>query len=319
MLDPQARKFMQLMADQGVQPMHTLTAPKARAAYLQRRALSQPEGETVAHTHDHVLEHSGISIAVREYRPLGFQANAALPALLFFHGGGWTVGDMDTHDAVCRSLCNASGGAVFSVDYRLGPEAPFPAAYEDALAAFSWLVAQAGTLHIDTARITVGGDSAGGNIAAALCLGLRDTSASSDHGIRPAFQLLIYPAVTMRPNTDSYQRNGQGYMLTQDSMRWYTANYLSEDSHADDWRASPLLATSHANLPAALVITAGFDPLRDEGLQYANALSQAGVQTQYVCFERQIHGFITMGRVIDEAHTALALCGLVLKRHWSGV
>ena len=313
MLDPQARQFLQLMADNGVQPVHTLTAPAARAAYLQRRALSQPEGEAVAHTHDHVVVHSSVSMTVREYRPFGSTADAALPALLFFHGGGWTVGDMDTHDTVCRSLCNASGSAVFSVDYRLGPEAPFPAAYDDALAAFEWLTAQAATLHIDPARIAVGGDSAGGNIAAALCLGLRGQSA------QPAFQLLIYPAVNMRPDTDSYHRNGQGYMLTQDSMRWYTANYLSQDSHADDWRASPLLAASHADLPAALVMTAGFDPLRDEGLQYADALSQAGVSTQYVCFERQIHGFITMGRVIDEAHTALALCGHALKRHWAGV
>jgi acetyl esterase len=159
----------------------------------------------------------------------------------------------------------------------------------------------------------VGGDSAGGNIAAALCLGLRGQAA------QPGFQLLIYPAVNMRPDTESYHRNGQGYMLTQDSMRWYTANYLSQDSDADDWRASPLLAASHADLPSALVMTAGFDPLRDEGLQYADALSQAGVATQYVCFERQIHGFITMGRVIDEAHTALALCGHALKRHWAGV
>ena len=260
MLDPQARQFLQLMADNGVQPVHTLTAPAARAAYLQRRALSQPEGEAVAHTHDHVVVHSSVSMTVREYRPFGSTADAALPALLFFHGGGWTVGDMDTHDTVCRSLCNASGSAVFSVDYRLGPEAPFPAAYDDALAAFEWLTAQAATLHIDPARIAVG-----------------------------------------------------------DSMRWYTANYLSQDSHADDWRASPLLAASHADLPAALVMTAGFDPLRDEGLQYADALSQAGVSTQYVCFERQIHGFITMGRVIDEAHTALALCGHALKRHWAGV
>ncbi len=313
MLDPQARQFMQLMADNGVKPVHTLTAAAARAAYLQRRSLSQPASESVAHTHDHTLTHSGISLGIREYRPLGSQAAAVLPALLFFHGGGWTVGDLDTHDTVCRSLCNASGSAVFAVDYRLGPEAPFPAAYEDAIAAFAWLVHHAAQVHIDPARIAVGGDSAGGNIAAALCLGLRGQSA------QPAFQLLIYPAVTMRPDTPSYHRNGQGYMLTQDSMRWYTANYISQDHHADDWRASPLMAASHADLPPALVMTAGFDPLRDEGLMYADALSEAGVRTQYVCFERQIHGFITMGGVIDEAHTALALCGHALKRHWAGV
>ena len=313
MLDPQARQFLQIMADNGVKPAHTLTAPEARAAYLQRRSLSQPPSEAVAHTRDHTLTHSGVEIGIREYRPKGIPADAVLPALLFFHGGGWTVGDLDTHDTVCRSLCNASDSAVFAVDYRLGPEAPFPAAYEDALAAFAWLVQHAAQMHIDPACIAVGGDSAGGNIAAALCLGLRGQQAC------PAFQLLIYPAVTMRPDTESYHRNGQGYMLTQDAMRWYTANYISQDHHADDWRASPLLATSHADLPAALVMTAGFDPLRDEGLMYADALSQAGVPTQYVCFERQIHGFITMGGVIAEAHTALALCGHALKRHWAGV
>lgn len=313
MLDPQARQFIQLMVDKGVPPVHTLTAAEARQAYLQRRALSQPDAELVAWVKDHTLVHSSVSVAVREYRPAGSQPQATLPALLYFHGGGWTVGDIETHDVVCRSLCNASGSAVFSVDYRLGPEAPFPAAYDDAVASFEWAVTNAALLHIDPQRIAVGGDSAGGNIAAALCLGLRGQIA------HPAFQLLIYPAVTMRPDTDSYRTNGQGYMLTQDSMRWYTANYLSEDSHADDWRASPLMATTHEDLPAALVITAGFDPLRDEGLLYADTLSNAGVPTQYVCFERQIHGFITMGRVIDEAHTALALCGHALKRHWRGV
>jgi acetyl esterase len=313
MLDPQARQFIQLMVDQGVPPVHTLTAVEARQAYLQRRALSQPDAEPVALVRDHTVTHSGVSVAVREYRPAGSQSQATLPALLYFHGGGWTVGDIETHDVVCRSLCNASDSAVFSVDYRLGPEAPFPAAYDDAVASFEWAVAHAAQLHIDPQRIAVGGDSAGGNIAAALCLGLRDQAT------HPAFQLLIYPAVNMRQDTNSYRTNGQGYMLTQDSMRWYTANYLQEDSHADDWRASPLKASSHANLPSALVITAGFDPLRDEGLMYADALSNAGVPTQYVCFERQIHGFITMGRVISEAHTALALCGHTLKRHWCSV
>jgi acetyl esterase len=313
MLDPQARHFLDLMAAQGVPPAHTLTAPQARQAYLQRRALSQPQATPVAATHDHTVLHSSVSIAVREYRPRGSQAHETLPALLYFHGGGWTVGDIETHEVVCRALCHASGGAVFSVDYRLGPEAPFPAAYDDAMASFVWAVAKAASLHIDPNRIAVGGDSAGGNIAAAMCLGLRGQPA------HPDFQLLIYPAVTMRPDTPSYHANGQGYMLTQDAMRWYTANYLSQDHHADDWRASPLMASSHAGLPAALVLTAGFDPLRDEGRMYADALSQAGVDTQYLCFERQIHGFVTMGKLIREAHTALDLCGHVLKRHWAGV
>ena len=165
MLDPQARQFLQIMADNGVKPAHTLTAPEARAAYLQRRSLSQSASEAVALTRDHTLTHSGVEIGIREYRPQGSAAQSVLPALLFFHGGGWTVGDLDTHDTVCRSLCNASGSAVFAVDYRLGPEAPFPAAYDDALAAFAWLVQHAAQVHIAPARIAVGGDSAGGNLA----------------------------------------------------------------------------------------------------------------------------------------------------------
>jgi acetyl esterase len=157
----------------------------------------------------------------------------------------------------------------------------------------------------------VGGDSAGGNLAAALCLVQREAGQPL-----PGFQLLIYPATDMRAVAPSHTTNGQGYMLTNDSIAWYRGNYIADPADWADWRASPLLAASHAGLPPALVLTAGFDPLRDEGLQYANALSAAGVPTQYVCFERQIHGFITMGRVIEEAHTAVSLCGTALRRAW---
>jgi acetyl esterase len=197
-----------------------------------------------------------------------------------------------------------------ALDYRMGPEHKFPAAYEDAVAAYQWLLTQAVALGLDPQKIAIGGDSAGGNLAAAACLGLRDV------GLTPAFQLLIYPSTMMQPTTQSYQDNGQGYMLTKESMAWYAGNYLRSSEDAQDWRASPQLASSHANLPAALVLTAGFDPLRDEGLMYADALSQAGVPAQYICFERQIHGFITMGRVIQEANTAVALCVHALRTAW---
>jgi acetyl esterase len=199
---------------------------------------------------------------------------------------------------------------VVALDYRMGPEHKFPAAYEDAVAAYQWLLTQAVALGLDPQKIAIGGDSAGGNLAAAACLGLRDV------GLTPAFQLLIYPSTMMQPTTQSYQDNGQGYMLTKESMAWYAGNYLRSSEDAQDWRASPQLASSHANLPAALVLTAGFDPLRDEGLMYADALSQAGVPAQYICFERQIHGFITMGRVIQEANTAVALCVHALRTAW---
>jgi len=173
-------------------------------------------------------------------------------------------------------------------------------------------VSQAVSLGIDPQRIAIGGDSAGGNLSAAACIGLRDQNGLS---VQPAFQLLIYPATIMLQDTASYHANGKGYMLTKESIAYYTENYLRNLNDAKDWRASPQLAQSHAGLPPAFVMTAGFDPLRDEGLMYADALSKAAVPAQYICFERQIHGFITMGRVVQEANTAVSLCASVLKNN----
>ena len=311
MLDPQAQALMQLMADRGMPPVYTQTPEQARASYRERRGFSQPAPAEVARVQDMSFSHAGVRIAVRVYHPtLQGLSSGAAPALLYLHGGGWTVGDLDTHDVLCRSLCREAQGVVVALDYRMGPEHKFPAAYEEAVAAYQWLLTQAVALGLDPQKIAIGGDSAGGNLAAAACLGLRDV------GLTPAFQLLIYPSTMMQPTTQSYQDNGQGYMLTKESMAWYAGNYLRSSEDAQDWRASPQLASSHANLPAALVLTAGFDPLRDEGLMYADALSQAGVPAQYICFERQIHGFITMGRVIQEANTAVALCVHALRTAW---
>ena len=308
MLDPQAQALMNLMIDKGIPPVYTQTPTEARASYRARRSFTQPDAPEVGRVQDLSFQHSGVDIAVRVYHPAA--ASPALPALVYLHGGGWTIGDLDTHDVLCRSLCQQAGGVVVSVDYRMGPEHKFPAAYDDAVAAWQWVASQSEALSIDPARIAIGGDSAGGNLAAAACLGLRDL------GHKPVMQLLIYPSTLMAPDTDSYRNNGQGYMLTRESMAWYSGNYLRGPQDTLDWRASPQLATSHANLPPALVLTAGFDPLRDEGLLYADALSRAGVPAQYICFERQIHGFITMGRVMQEANTAVALCAQALRTAW---
>jgi acetyl esterase len=307
MLDPQARALIDLMIEKGVPPTHTLTPEQARAFYRDRRGFTQPEPPAMAEVRDLSVG----ALRLRLYRP--HTSGQALPVLLYLHGGGWTIGDLDTHDVLCRQLAREAGGAVVAVDYRMGPEHRFPAAVDDCVEAFRWVLAQAPDLHLDPRRTAVGGDSAGGNLAAALCLVQRDACQPL-----PGFQLLIYPATDMRAVAPSHTTNGQGYMLTSDSIAWYRGNYIADAAQWTDWRASPLLAASHAGLPPALVLTAGFDPLRDEGLQYANALSAAGVPTQYVCFERQIHGFITMGRVIEEAHTAVALCGAALRRAWGG-
>ena len=307
MLDPQAQALMQLMIDKGVPPVNSMTPVEARSSYRSRRTFTQPDAPEVFKVEDKVVSYEGVNVPVRVYHPHAAQSQAALPGLVYLHGGGWTVGDLDTHDVLCRSLCLQADIVVVSVDYRMGPEHKFPAAYDDTVAAFNWTVAHAASLGIDASRIAIGGDSAGGNLSAAACLGLRGQA------VQPAFQLLIYPATIMWQDTASYHANGKGYMLTQESIAYYTENYLRNREDAKDWRASPQLAQSHAGLAPAFVMTAGFDPLRDEGLMYANALSKAGVSAQYICFERQIHGFITMGRVMQEANTAVSLCASVLR------
>ncbi len=309
MLDPQARALIDLMIEKGVPPTHTLTPAQARAFYRDRRTFTQPEPPAMAQ----VRELRAGEVPLRLYRPAGTSGSERLPVLVYFHGGGWTIGDLDTHDVLCRQLAQASGAAVVSVDYRLGPEQRFPAAVDDCVAATRWVRAQADTLALDASRLAVGGDSAGGNLAAVVCLVLREAGEPL-----PAFQLLIYPATDMRAGAPSHTSNGQGYLLTRDSIAYYRGHYLADAAQWTDWRASPLLAPDHRGLPPALVLTAGFDPLRDEGLQYANALSAAGVPAQYVCFERQIHGFITMGRLLEEANTAVELCAGALRRAWRG-
>jgi acetyl esterase len=309
MLDPQARALIDLMIEKGVPPTHTLTPAQARAFYRDRRTFTQPEPPAMAQ----VRELRAGEVPLRLYRPAGTSGSERLPVLVYFHGGGWTIGDLDTHDVLCRQLAQASGAAVVSVDYRLGPEQRFPAAVDDCVAATRWVRAQADALALDASRLAVGGDSAGGNLAAVVCLVLREGGEPL-----PAFQLLIYPATDMRAVAPSHTSNGQGYLLTRDSIAYYRGHYLADATQWTDWRASPLLASDHRGLPPALVLTAGFDPLRDEGLQYANALSAAGVPAQYVCFERQIHGFITMGRLLEEANTAVELCAGALRRAWRG-
>lgn len=310
MLHPQARALLQLIADRGLPETHTLPVAEARAIYRDRRHITQPEPPEVAAVVDVSAPGPHGPIPLRVYRPLGSAAADVLPVLVYFHGGGWTIGDLDTHDTLCRQLANGAGCGVVSVDYRMGPEHRFPAAVDDAVAATRWVQAQAGTLNFDASRLAVGGDSAGGNLAAVVAIAARDAG-----DLPIAFQLLIYPATDMRCAADSHQRNGDGYLLTRHSMTWFIGHYLGDDAgHLDDWRASPLLRDDLAGLPPALVLTAGLDPLRDEGIAYAQRLTETGNAATLVSFERQIHGFILMGRVIDEANDAVELCAARLRR-----
>jgi acetyl esterase len=233
--------------------------------------------------------------------------------LVYYHGGGWVIGDLDTHDTLCRELANGAGCAVVAVDYRMAPEHRFPAAVDDSLAALRWIQREAASLGLDATRLAVGGDSAGGNLAAVVAIAARDAGEPD-----LAFQLLIYPATDQRRGAASHAINGQGYLLTRDTIAYFHDHYIADAAQDLDWRASPLLHPELSRLPPALVLTAGYDPLRDEGLHYAQRLSEAGNRATHINFERQIHGFITMGKVIDEANAAVALCAAALRRALGG-
>ena len=308
MLHPQAQALLRLIDEKGVPPTHTLTPGEARTLYRERRSFAQPEPPDVAQVRELAASGPAGAIALRLYRPRGSTMDQRLPVLVYYHGGGWVIGDLDTHDTLCRQLANGSGCAVVAVDYRMGPEHRFPAAVEDAIAAAHWLRTHAESLHLDAARMGVGGDSAGGNLAAVVAIAARDSA-----DLPLAFQLLIYPATDMRRTAPSHTTNGHGYLLTQDTISYFHDHYIDDPRHDLDWRASPLLHDNLSLLPPAFILTAGFDPLRDEGLQYAQALTEAGTRSTLVCFERQIHGFITMGKVLDEANVAVALCASQLK------
>ncbi|HEY8607729.1 MAG TPA: alpha/beta hydrolase [Noviherbaspirillum sp.] len=309
MLHPQARALLDFIEQRGVPATHTLSPVDARNFYRERRFFTQPDPQDVAEVRDLQADGPHGAIPLRMYRPFGTAARI-LPALVYFHGGGWVIGDLDTHDTLCRELANRSGCAVIAVDYRMGPEHRFPAAVDDCLAATRWVHGQAAVLGLDAARLAVGGDSAGGNLAAVVAIAARDSG-----NLPLAFQLLIYPATDARRIAPSHTSNGEGYLLTRDTIRYFHDHYIADPAQDLDWRASPLLHPDLSRLPPSLVLTAGFDPLRDEGAEYAQALTRAGSKASYVCFDRQIHGFITMGKVLDEAQTAVAMCAAELARH----
>jgi acetyl esterase len=308
---PQVVALLERAARSPLPPYHVVDAFVARRIYRDTRAALSPRPPEVAEARLIVADGP---VALRAYRPAGAGADEILPALVFYHGGGWTIGDLDTHDIVCRQLANGARCAVFSVDYRLAPEHPFPAAVDDSTAAFAYVVRNAKTLKVDPARVAVGGDSAGGNLAAVVSIDARERG-----GAMPVFQLLIYPATDHRGGFPSLERNGEGYLLTRASMDFFRRCYLQGKDDASDWRASPLLAKSVSRLPPALVLTAGFDPLVDEGRAFAERLKREGVEVQYREYEDMVHGFVLMGGVLDRANEAVAECAAALKRAFDKV
>jgi acetyl esterase len=277
---------------------------EARRRYAASTAAYAPERPIACLTRD---ANAG-DIPMRLYRAPG--AAGPLPCVAFFHGGGWVLGDIETHDNVCRALAVASGCMVASVRYRLAPEHRFPAAVDDAVAAIAWLAGNATAIQGD-GRIAVAGDSAGGNLAAAATQLIRD---GGGPGI--AAQVLIYPATDFSRETDSMRAFGKGHLLTADAIAFCRDSYLTDEADRRDPRASPLLAGRFDGLPPALVQTAAYDPLRDEGRAYAEALSRAGVLVTYTCYPGMLHGFARMQRLVPEATEATAEAAFFLRRRF---
>lgn len=307
-LHPQCAALLRALQARNEPPVHQMTPAQARDAYQSRCGLVQTPRPEVEKVEDVLVPVGDRRLGLRIYWPLGSADGEALPGLVYFHGGGWLIGNLETHDTLCRELCNEAQVCVVAVDYRLSPEHPYPAALEDARAALAWVFENAHDAGIDARRIAVGGDSAGANLAAVSCIESRDVE-----GREIAFQLLVYPVADLRFQTDSFVRNGEGYLLTRTLMAYFARQYAGATDLLD-WRLSPALCQSLQGLPPALVLVAGFDPLHDEGVDYAQRLSAAGVRATLVNFERQIHGFITMGKVIDEANDAVAVCAAALRR-----
>lgn len=306
-IDAGAQTVLDLIRLSGRPPYETLTPPEAREVSRNGRAVLQPDPPEVAELRELSARAAHGPIPMRLYRAAG-AASGPLAGLVYFHGGGWVVGDLDTHDTLCRQIANAAGCVVVSVDYRLGPEHKFPAAVDDSIAATAWVSEHAADLGIDPARLAVGGDSAGGNLAAVVSLHARD------HGGPPiALQALIYPGTDMSMRHDSHRRYGEGLFLTHSMILWFVNHYLRTPADREDWRASPIMAPDLSRLPPAVVITAGFDPLVEEGEEYAQKLIAAGVPVTVRRFPGQIHGFITMSRLIPEAYAAVEEVALAIR------
>ncbi len=296
-LDPQAKALLDMIALAGRIPYSEITPPLARAQFVElcRRTGKKAEWPVTASDFDFPGPEGGLR--ARLFRPRTSD-DAPLPVLIFFHGGGWCIGDVDTHDPVCRQLAHEAGCAVFSVDYRVAPERRFPAAVEDCFAGVRFVAAENQRLKIDPARMAVGGDSAGGNLAAVCAILARDA------GIRLAGQVLVYPATDWVTPYRSREDYAEGFLLTEEAMQWFGGNYIDASQHAD-WRASPILAADLSRLPPAVVICGECDPLLGESRAYAEKLQQAGNTVTFHLHPGMIHGFLMMGGMISAADTAV--------------
>jgi len=290
-LDLQAKAFLDYLASLGAAPIHTLTPEKNRAGFRFLANKTNPPPEPVAKVEDRLIPVQDGEIKLRIYTPEG---KGPFPVLVFFHGGGWVLGDLDVIDSPLRALTNLAQALVVSVDYRLAPEYKFPTAVNDCYLATKWVSENAHLLGGDAGKIAVGGESAGGNLAAVVSLMARDRGFPPLH-----YQILIYPVTDLSREYPSHSKF-KGYFLTQEDMRYFEKHYLRTPEDRENVHVSPLLAKDLSNLPPALIVTAGYDPLHDEGEAYAARLKEAGVEVTYYCYEDMIHGFFCFAGIINK-------------------
>jgi acetyl esterase len=298
-LDVSAQKLLDQMRAVGGKPMESLPLADARAGYARSRVALAPDPPEVAEVRDLEFPSGAHIIRARLYRGVEAPLHSA-PVVTFFHGGGWVLGSLDSHDSFCRGLANDAKCAVFAVDYRLAPEHKYPAAVDDAEAAVAWITTEGARFGLDPSRIAVAGDSAGGNLAAVAALVSRHAGAP-----KLRLQVLIYPSLDLRLGHESHRRVGEGYTLTASAMRWFRDMYLARPEEAQSWRASPLRRDDLAGVTPAFIVTGGCDPLCDESADYGRRLIAAGVDVTYRFYPGQMHGFVPAGRVIPEG---LAVC-----------
>jgi acetyl esterase len=296
-LDPQAQAFLEQLAAAGAPPLHELSVEEARQVIVQLFGTTG-DPEAVGAVQNRTIPGAAGEMPTRIYTPSG---TGPFPVLVYFHGGGWVIGNLDAYDATCRALTNAAGCIVVAMEYRLAPEHKFPAAPEDCYAATQWVAANAAAIGGDPARLAIGGDSAGGNLTAVVAHMARDRG-----GPALRYQLLVYPVTDYHFDTASYRENAEGYLLTKDAMVWFWNHYLRSTTDGTNPLASPLRAANLRGLPPAMVLTAEFDPLRDEGEAYAARLQEAGVPVTLRRYEGMIHGFFSLGAVFTQGQQAIA-------------
>ena len=311
MLDPIVSALLSSMERAEVPRVETITPAEARENFRKSRLAAALPSPTLVSAEQLVIPTEAGSLPAMLYRPQSSQGQK-LPALVFFHGGGWVIGDVESYGDICSFLSSSANCCVISVGYRLAPEHKFPAAVMDAAASLTWLVSNADRQGIDAEKIAVGGDSAGANLAAVIAIMARESGVA--HVVS---QLLIYPVTDLTLSLPAHSEAIPGVRFTSATMKWFRDHYLNDDSERADWRASPLFADNLEGVAPAFILTAGADPLRDDGSAYADRLRASGIYVRHAHYPDQVHAFINFGKLLPAARAALDEIGAELRRAFS--